>query len=61
MPEPTEHLNVALLQANLYWEDTIANLAMRRPTRAAALALVRAVPGILGAGARLSGKLAVAP
>ncbi len=45
----------------LYAAAAIANLAMRRPTRAAALALVRAVPGILGAGARLSGKLAVAP
>lgn len=43
----------------LYASAAIANLAMRRP--AAALALVRAVPGILGAGARLSGKLAVAP
>jgi flavin-dependent dehydrogenase len=39
----------------------IANLAMRRPTRAAGLALVRAIPGILDVGARLSGKLAVAP
>jgi flavin-dependent dehydrogenase len=45
----------------LYAAAGIANLAMRRPTRAAALALVKAVPGILGAGARLSGKLAVAP
>jgi len=45
----------------LYASAAIANLAMRRPTRAAALALVRAVPGILGAGARLSGKLAIAP
>jgi flavin-dependent dehydrogenase len=45
----------------LYAAAGIANLAMRRPTRAAALALVKAVPGLLGAGARLSGKLAVAP
>jgi flavin-dependent dehydrogenase len=45
----------------LYAAAAIANLAMRRPTRAAGLALVRAVPGLLGAGARLSGKLAVAP
>jgi omega-amidase len=28
MPEPTEHLAVALLQANLYWENPTANLAM---------------------------------
>jgi flavin-dependent dehydrogenase len=45
----------------LYAAAAIANLAMRRPTRAAGLALVRAVPGLLGAGARLSGKLAIAP
>jgi flavin-dependent dehydrogenase len=45
----------------LYAAAAIANLAMRRPTRAASLALVRAVPGLLGAGARLSGKLAIAP
>jgi flavin-dependent dehydrogenase len=45
----------------LYAASAIANLAMRRSTHAAALTLVRAVPGILGAGARLSGKLAVAP
>lgn len=45
----------------LYAAAAIANLAMRRPTRAAALMLVRAVPGLLGAGARLSGKLAIAP
>ena len=45
----------------LYAAAAIANLAMRRPTRAAALGLVRAVPGLLGAGARLSGKLAIAP
>ena len=45
----------------LYAAAAFANLAMRRPTRAAALALVRAVPGLLGAGARLSGKLAIAP
>jgi flavin-dependent dehydrogenase len=45
----------------LYAAAAIANLAMRRPTRAAGLALVRAVPGILGAGARLSGTIAVAP
>ena len=45
----------------IYAAATIANLAMRRPTRAAALGLVRAVPGLLGAGARLSGKLAIAP
>jgi flavin-dependent dehydrogenase len=45
----------------LYAAAAIANLAMRRPTRAASLMLVRAVPGLLGAGARLSGKLAIAP
>lgn len=45
----------------LYAASVFANLAMRRPTRALSLALVRAVPGILGVGARLSGKLAVAP
>lgn len=45
----------------LYAASVFAHLAMRRPTRAAGLALVRAVPGILGAGARLSGKLAVSP
>jgi len=45
----------------LYAAAAIANLAMRRPTRTAALALVRAIPGLLGAGARLSGKLAIAP
>jgi flavin-dependent dehydrogenase len=45
----------------LYAAGAIAHLAMRRPTRAAGLALVRAIPGLLGAGARLSGKLAVAP
>ena len=45
----------------LYAASLFAHLAMRRPTRAACLALVRAIPGILGAGARLSGKLAVAP
>ncbi|HEV7349385.1 amidohydrolase [Telluribacter sp.] len=28
MPESAENLAVALLQANLYWEDTTANLAM---------------------------------
>jgi flavin-dependent dehydrogenase len=33
-----------------------AGLAMRRPTRAASLALLRAVPSLLGLGARLSGK-----
>ncbi len=45
----------------LYAATGIAHLAMYRPTRAAALTLVRAVPAVLGAGARLSGKLAVAP
>jgi len=45
----------------LYAAAAFANLAMRRPTRAVSLALVRAVPGLLGAGARLSGKLAIAP
>jgi flavin-dependent dehydrogenase len=45
----------------LHAAAAIANLATRRPTRAAALVLVRALPGLLGAGARLSGKLAVAP
>src|SRR5438067_3285753 len=45
----------------IYAAAAIANLAMRRPTRAAGLALVRAVPALLGAGARLSGKLAIAP
>jgi len=33
-----------------------AQLAMHTPTRAASLALLRAVPGLLGLGARLSGK-----
>jgi menaquinone-9 beta-reductase len=33
-----------------------AQLAMRTPTRAASLALLRAAPGLLGLGARLSGK-----
>ncbi|HYJ36389.1 MAG TPA: hypothetical protein VEV64_09550, partial [Rhizomicrobium sp.] len=45
----------------LYAAATFANLAIHRPTRAASLALLRAIPGLLGAGARLSGKLAVAP
>jgi len=45
----------------LYAAAAFANLAMRRPTRAASLALIRAVPGVMGAGARLSGKLAIAP
>ncbi len=33
-----------------------AQLAMRTPARAASLALLRAVPGLLGLGARISGK-----
>ncbi len=45
----------------LYAASLFANLAIRPPTRAASLALVRAVPGILGAGARLSGKVALSP
>lgn len=45
----------------LHAAAAIANLAIYRPTRAAALALVRAMPSILGAGARLCGKLAIAP
>lgn len=36
-----------------------ANLAMRAPTRAAALALLRAAPGLMGLGARLSGKMPI--
>ena len=36
-----------------------ANLAMRAPTRAACLALLRAAPGLLGVGARLAGKIPV--
>ena len=34
-----------------------ANLAMRTPTRAASLAVLRAAPGLMGLGARLSGKV----
>ena len=45
----------------LYASAVIANLAVHRPTRAASLMMVRAVPGLLSVGARLSGKLAVAP
>ncbi len=45
----------------LYAAAAFANLAIHRPTRAASLALVRAIPALLGTGARLSGKLAVAP
>jgi flavin-dependent dehydrogenase len=33
-----------------------AHLAMRGPTRAASLAVIRAIPGLIGMGARLSGK-----
>ena len=36
-----------------------AQLAMRAPTRAAALALLRAAPGLMGLGARLSGKMPI--
>lgn len=36
--------------------SVFAQLAMRRPTRAASLALLRAAPGLIGLGARLSGK-----
>ena len=33
-----------------------AQLAMRAPTRAACLAVLRTAPGLMGLGARLSGK-----
>jgi len=36
-----------------------AHLAMRTPTRTAALALLRAAPGLIGFGARLSGKMPI--
>jgi menaquinone-9 beta-reductase len=36
-----------------------AQLAMRAPTRAASLGLLRAVPGLIGLGARLSGKIPI--
>jgi len=36
-----------------------AQLAMRAPTRAASLALLRAAPGLMGLGARLSGKVPI--
>jgi len=36
-----------------------AQLAMRTPTRAASLALLRAAPGLMGLGARLSGKVPI--
>jgi flavin-dependent dehydrogenase len=36
-----------------------AKLAMRTPTRAAALAVLRAAPGLIGVGARLSGKMPI--
>jgi len=36
-----------------------AQLAMRTPTRIASIALLRAAPGLLGLGARLSGKIPI--
>ncbi len=36
--------------------SVFAHLAMRAPTRFASLAVIRAMPGLLGLGARLSGK-----
>lgn len=37
--------------------SVFAQLAMRAPTRAASLTLLRAAPGLMGLGARLSGKV----
>lgn len=39
--------------------SVFAQLAMRAPTRAASLALLRAAPGLMGLGARLSGKVPI--
>jgi flavin-dependent dehydrogenase len=39
--------------------SVFAQLAMRAPTRAATLALLRAAPGLMGLGARLSGKMPI--
>ncbi|HVW72991.1 MAG TPA: FAD-dependent monooxygenase [Rhizomicrobium sp.] len=39
--------------------SVFAQLAMRAPTRTASLAVLRAAPGLIGAGARLSGKLPI--
>jgi flavin-dependent dehydrogenase len=45
----------------LHAASLFAQIASRRPSRAAGLALVRAAPGLLGLGARLAGKLSAAP
>jgi len=39
--------------------SVFAQLAMRAPTRAASLAVLRAAPGLMGLGARLSGKVPI--
>ena len=39
--------------------SVFAQLAMRAPTRAASLAVLRAAPGLMGLGARLSGKMPI--
>jgi flavin-dependent dehydrogenase len=45
--------------ARIQTSAVFAQLAMRAPTRAACLALLRAAPGLMGVGARLSGKIPI--
>jgi hypothetical protein len=42
--------------SRIHAASVFAHLAMRAPTRFASLAVIRAMPGLIGIGARLSGK-----